>query len=109
MGSCKLPQLACVQKLPHAYIAVHLEPAVEHTTFSPLCRYGLGRFTTDAEVDAAIAQTVSHIACLVALCHSQPLTPPLNYPPPPPTHTLTLITPSPLPPQVWPRQVHHRC
>lgn len=24
-------------------------------------RYGLGRFTTDAEVDAAVAQTVSHV------------------------------------------------
>jgi cysteine desulfurase len=28
------------------------------------CRYGIGRFTTDEEVDAAIAQTVSHVTKL---------------------------------------------
>jgi cysteine desulfurase len=27
----------------------------------PTCRYGIGRFTTEEEVDAAVAQTVSHV------------------------------------------------
>ena len=45
----------CVALHPEPCVALHPEPCVA------LPRYGLGRFTTEAEVDRAASMTVSHV------------------------------------------------
>jgi hypothetical protein len=51
-NSCKWPNLPAVVSSGTHQLCVLI---------AYCCRYGIGRFTTAEEVDAAVAQTVSHV------------------------------------------------